>query len=396
MNRSDVAIVGAGPAGSSAAIFLARKGYSVALIDKEQFPREKLCGDFINPANWPTLRALGVEEKILSQEHQKVTSFRMTSFSGEEAEVALPCKDGDAGLGLRRFDLDQILLEKAKDEGVTVREGFRIKALEKEQQEWRLEIDDSHDVESLRARALIGADGRNSWVAHHLGMTGRAPAQGRSVGFQLRLKCSNTANSKIEIHLFPGGYAGLVGLGDNTLTLGFAIDKAPLRHQQSSESLLDSPLALNPYLKETLRRSDVVGEIRSTYPVYFPPRRSYGGRVLLVGDAARVNEPVTGEGIYFAMKSGELAAKAIDQAFRKSDFSASHLRLYERDCRSAFAARRRMNTLIRWLIYRPVLLSPLIRISASRATALNSLVHMICQPEIAGQKNGGGSVSPNL
>jgi geranylgeranyl reductase family protein len=386
MSRMDIAIVGAGPAGSAAAIFLARKGYSVTIIDKEQFPREKLCGDFINPINRPVFRALGVEEKILSQQHEKVTSFRMTSFLGEEAEAALACRDEDMGLGLRRFDLDQILLQKAGSEGVGLFQNSRVRSISKENNEWDLETDRGGIVEHLRARVLIGADGRNSWVAHHLGMVTAKSTRGRSVGFQVRLTTSAKIDGKVEIHLFPGGYAGVVGLGDHTITLGFAIDKGSLRQRHSTERLLDSHLSVNPYLKEILRRSEVVGAMRSTYPVYFPPRRSYGERILLVGDAARVNEPVTGEGIYFAMKSGELAAQAIDQAFRKSDFSASHLRLYERDCRSAFAARRRMNTLIRWLVYRPALLSPLIRVSATRTRLLDSLVHMICAPEVVGRK----------
>ena len=111
MEHFDVAIVGAGPAGSSAAITLARKGYSVALLDKEQFPREKLCGDFLNPINWPLLRELEIDREVLARPHEKVTTFRFTSFSGEEAEVPLPeSEDGTLfGLGVRRFDLDYVL-----------------------------------------------------------------------------------------------------------------------------------------------------------------------------------------------------------------------------------------------------------------------------------------------
>jgi flavin-dependent dehydrogenase len=123
-----------------------------------------------------------------------------------------------------------------------------------------------------------------------------------------------------------------------------------------------------------------VSEMRSTYPVYSPPRRAFGEAVLLVGDAARVNEPVTGEGIYFALKSGALAAQTIDQAFQRCDFSVHQLSSYERECRSAFQTRWRVNALIRWLIYRPALLSPLIRFSARKRSLLNSIVHTICQP----------------
>jgi geranylgeranyl reductase family protein len=379
----DIAIVGAGPAGSSAAIFLARRGYSVVLIDKKQFPREKLCGDFVNPANWPILQELGVEREILSRSHAKVTQFRMTLFSGEEAEVPFLTRHGETvfGLGLRRCDLDQVLLEKAKGQGVTIRDGFRITELAREPEGWRLEIDNSEFVETFRARLLIGADGRNSWVAHRLGMAARAAMQGQSIGFQLRLKCTGAANGRVEIHLFPGGYAGVIALGDGMFTLGFAVEKDQFHRQESLERLLDSCLTLNPHLKEIFRRSEVVGELHSTYPLYFPPRRSYGERVLLVGDAARVNEPVTGEGIYFALKSGELAAKALDRAFKSSNFSAARLRSYERDCQSEFWVRRGINALLRWSIYRPALISSIIRLSYKRTRLLDRLVQTICAPE---------------
>jgi menaquinone-9 beta-reductase len=379
MKHFDVAIIGAGPAGSSAAIQLATKGYSVALLDKEQFPREKLCGDFLNPVNWPLLRELKVERAVLARPHEKVSIFRFTSFSGEEAEIPLPAgRDGTVvGLGLRRFDLDHVLLERANSLGVTVLDGWKPKELERQPDGWMLKADKS----LLGARVLIGADGRNSWVAHHLGLADPAAMQGRSVGFQFRLKCANRSTGKIEIHLFPGGYAGVVGLAGDTVTLGLAIEKHRLLDGRPEQSLLESILPQNPWLKEILR-SGSVSEMRSTYPVYFPPRRTYGDGVLLVGDAARVNEPVTGEGIYFALKSGVFAAKTVDEGFQMSDFSLARLRSYERNCRSAFRARRAINALIRWLIYRPALLSRVIRLSHKRTRLLDPIVQMICAPQL--------------
>lgn len=380
MKHFDVAIIGAGPAGSSAAIQLAAKGYSVALLDKEQFPREKLCGDFLNPVNWPMLRQLKMEREILARSHEKVTTFHFTSFSGEEAEVPLPTsKDGTVfGLGLRRFDLDYVLLKKAESEGVVDFQECKLIELKRESQSWLLRFDRAGMIEELQARVLIGADGRNSWVAHHLGLADPAAMQGRSVGFQFRLKCTNRSTGKVEIHVFPGGYAGVVGLDGDTVTLGLAIEKHRLPDGRPEQSLLKSILPQNPWLKEMLRNGSV-SEMRSTYPVYFPPRRAYADGVLLVGDAARVSEPVTGEGIYFALKSGVFAAKTVDEAFQMSDFSAVRLRSYQRDCRSAFAVRRGINALIRWLIYRPALLSPLIRFSGSRRGLLDSMVYTICR-----------------
>lgn len=382
MKHLDVAIVGAGPAGSSTAIHLTRNGYSVALLDKEQFPREKLCGDFLSPVNWPLLDELGVAREVLARPHEKIRTFRFTSFSGAQSEVPLGKSNDETvfGLGLRRFDLDYVLLEKARRLGVTVLDGWRPKELTRQPRGWILKPDKSDVFEDIGARMLIGADGRNSWVAHHLRLADPATMQGRSVGFQFRLKCARQTTGKVEIHLFPGGYAGVVGLDGDTVTLGMAIEKRRLLDGRPAQSLLQSILPQNPWLKEILR-SGSVSEMRSTYPVYFPPRRAFADGVLLVGDAARVNEPVTGEGIYFALKSGELAASTMDRAFRKSDFSADELSSYERDCRSAFRTRWGINVLLRWLIYRPGLLSPLIRFSGRKRGLLDSLVHTICQPE---------------
>jgi len=162
MNPFDIAIVGAGPAGSAAAISLARRGYAVALIDKEQFPREKLCGDFINPSNQPMLEQLGVTSELFMQDHEIVTAFRITADSGAAAEAALPSLDGAPvfGLGLRRYFFDQILLNKAEREGVTAFPGCRIKALHRQPYGWRIGYGRGESIEELNARVLIGADGR--------------------------------------------------------------------------------------------------------------------------------------------------------------------------------------------------------------------------------------------
>jgi menaquinone-9 beta-reductase len=384
MERFDVAIVGAGPGGSSAAIALSRKGYSVALLDKQQFPREKLCGDFLNPVSWPLLRELEIDREVLACRHEKITRFRFTSFSGDETEVPLPgSEDGTCvGLGMRRFDLDHVLLKKAASEGATLFQECNLTDLQTEAQSWLLRFDRAGMIEALRARVLIGADGRNSWVARRLGLADPGTMNGRSVGFQFRLAGSNWNTDKVEIHLFPGGYAGIVGVGGGTVNLCLAIEKDRLRDRRPQPFLLDTCLPQNSRLEEVLNGSRV-SETRSTYPVYFPPRRAYGEGLLLVGDAARVNEPVTGEGIYCALKSGALAARTIDQAFQKRDFSAHQLSSYERVCRSDFRSRRGINALVRWLIYRPALLSPLIRYSKRRRGLLDSLVHTICQPEAA-------------
>jgi len=157
----------------------------------------------------------------------------------------------------------------------------------------------------------------------------------------------------------------------------------PVGGRVGIDALCESRLPQNPHLKEILRLSEPVEAARSTYPIYFPPRRSVGDGVMLIGDAARVNEPVSGEGIFFAMRSAAIAAAAIDQAFRGGSFSARELFEYERRCRAEFRLRRGLNGAIRFLIYRPALLAPFIHLSDKKKRLLESLVHAICRPEAA-------------
>jgi flavin-dependent dehydrogenase len=433
--ETDVAIIGAGPAGSAAAIGLAQRGYEVALIDKKIFPREKPCGDFVNPINWPVLRELGVEDRVLAQPHAEVSGFRITTAAGHDAaaQFTSASQERAIGLGIRRAHLDQVLLERAVESGVTVRQGKRVDSLSRTAHGWRIECFE----ESWFARILIGADGRNSWVAQRLGMNGAASTGGRAIGFQIRLRLSNPVttarrrennapapllsfsaqreslhhsnslarvgprqslgmttwsarakepvitSSNVEIHLFPGGYAGVVGLGDGTINLGFAIDRRKLPRENNFDFLFFEALPRNPYLNDLLLRSEGASGLRSAYPVHFPERRCYGEALLLIGDAARVSEPVTGEGIYFAMRSGLIAAETVDQALRNDDRSAARLRNYSENCRRAFRSRSLLNSLIRFAVYRPAVLDPFIRLSAKNDRMLNSLVGFVCAPEAA-------------
>ncbi len=381
MGRFDVAVVGAGPAGSSSAISLARRGYSVILLDKSSFPREKLCGDFLNPANWPLFEQLGVADELLSLEHEEVTVFRISAYAGEEATIDFPVQAGRRlfGIGLRRFYLDNLLLKLAEKEGVVVKQGCRVRGITREAEGWSITLDDHSVGERLQSIFLIGADGRNSWVAHRLGLARTSEDPGDYLAFQLHLRRLQGIQGEVQIHGLPGGYAGLVGLGGGTANLCFTMEKRKAKEEISMRALFENFLCRNGYLRESLRESEIVGDVRSAYPVYFSPRRFCGDGFLMVGDAARVTEPVTGEGVYFALKSGILAAEAMDGVFRRRNGLVEQFAGYERLCRETFGSRQRVNGIIRALIYRPSLLAPLIRLSSETSFPLHPLVGWLCR-----------------
>ena len=373
MKRFDVAVVGSGPAGSSAAIFLARRGYSVALIDKAVFPREKLCGDFLNPAGWNLFGRLGIRDALLASDHRKIRAFRVSTAS---AEALIPFTRV-YGIGIRRRVFDDLLAQQAVREGAQFFAGTRLSAVEKEGDGWKLQGEDRSGEQTFFARLLIGADGRNSWTAKRLGAVTQQGSAGRFVGFQLNLTGYRGADGEIQIHICPGGYAGLMALGGGAANLSFAIDKAIAR-ESSVDAIVGQYFAKNPYLKEAVAPC-AIAEVRSIYPLDFAPRRRYGDGFMLAGDAARVTEPVTGEGVYFALKSGELAASAVDAALARGDVSARQLASYDAACRRALARRQSVNRLIRALILRPYLMAPLMRLRTKSNFPINRLVDEVCR-----------------
>ena len=384
MSVFDVAIVGAGPAGCSTAITLAQRGYQVAMFDRALFPREKLCGDFLSPLNWPVLHDLGAGRELLSLPHAKVTTFRISAADGAEANSALPAQgDYQFGLGLRRFHLDHVLLARAKRAGVSVNENVKLHGIKRESCAWRLDMHRGAERVSVRAKALVGADGRNSWVAHQLGMVAAPPKHSAAVGFEIQLRQVAGLRGSVEIHQFAGGYAGLVRVDEDTVNLCFAVKRSLLGKSVDFANLCRQFLCRNPVLEKLLSRGEPVSALRSAWPVYFPARRCFGDGFLLVGDAARVTEPLTGEGIFFAMRSGQLAGAELARALAEGNVSSARLSEHERACRTEFAARLRLNAVIRDLVYRPRLLSLAIRFLGRRQRLLDSLVNAVCQRRAA-------------
>ena len=199
-----------------------------------------------------------------------------------------------------------------------------------------------------------------------------------SVGFQVHLRNVHVVSNSVEIHQFPGGYAGLARVDEETVNLCLTLSRAQLGKSPSFDKLRQHWLDGNRYLHGLLVDAEPVSVLRSVWPVYFPSRRCGGERFLLVGDAAGVTEPVTGEGIYFALRSGQLAASTLAGVLRQGRWNDAVLRQYERACRNAFSARLRLNRWIQFLMYRPQLLGAVLRLFTEQRWFLDSLVRRVC------------------
>ncbi len=379
MRTFDVAVIGAGPAGSSTAITLAGLGCAVLLLDRARFPREKLCGDFLNPSSWPVLADLGVADAVRGCNPVRISGFSVHSVNGQSAAGPLPAQDALHGaLGIPRYLLDDVLINRAKQVAVTVQEGCTVRAISRETASWAIHCRSAPGEETWRARFLVGADGRNSKVARELKLDGAAPGRHSAVGFQMRFKLASAIEDTVQLYHFRGGYAGVVRIDPATINVAFVIDRASLRDRISFPALRRQYLEQNPRLRALLRAGEPCGKLRSIWPVYFAPRRRHGDGFALVGDAAQVTEPLTGEGIYFALKSGQLAARCIAEARRHAPSSGVDLTHYQDASNREFRKRARFNLGLRLLMRRPGLFGAAVLLLGWRKDLLQALLRQVC------------------
>lgn len=298
-----VAIVGAGPAGSACAALCAAAGLRTLLLERTTFPREKVCGDCLNPACWPTLDRLGVSARLATLALARLTTVEF--IGTDERVLRYPLPPGDRGeIALKRSALDTLLLERAAELGAIVQQGASVTAIEPG---WRISVGDLR----FKAETLIAADGRNSTVARLLGLL---PAAHKDrLGLQAHLPAPPGCEHKVTMRLLPFGYCGVADVGGGEIN-ACLVARAPDLDRLKAWAHAHFSLAPNQAW-------------RSIAPLARAPLPPVHDGLLLVGDAARVVEPFTGEGIHYALASGALAADAIIRG-DLSSYTAAHRQLY--------------------------------------------------------------------
>jgi geranylgeranyl reductase family protein len=326
----DVAIVGSGPAGASCAAFCAAAGLRTLVLERAKFPREKVCGDCLNPTCWPVLDRLGVSEEVRAAPHGKLTTVEFIGVDGRSVTAPLPSGE-DAEIAIKRSVLDQILMRRARLVGAEVREGETLLAVSRGDH-WQVSTEHSTEV----ARLLVAADGRNSTVAR---LCNLMPRKGRDrVALQTHLPLPRDFGDRVVLQLLREGYSGQAPVGDGLLNLCLVSrprDLSSIRCWAERQFAIPTDHAWRT----------IAPLARAALPVSQPG-------LFMVGDAARVVEPFTGEGIYYALRSGELAAEAI-RAQDGRRYAAAHRRLY--------AGRLWINLLARGAVLHPGVTTALLR-----------------------------------
>lgn len=354
----DVAVVGAGPAGSATAITLARAGLRVALLDRQSFPRTKPCGDLIGCGGVALAQTLGIETTTLNDYHPLRGAVVLTPQS---APLVLTARPGtlDARV-IPRHIFDTALVHTAETAGVTFHH-LTVRDLARDAGGRVTGVVTERDgvTATLSARAVIGADGYGSRIAR--AVRGTETTRAGQVGVALRAYARHlSVPDAWQGHLVfaydeatAPGYGWLMPLPDGAANLGIGtLTATDVPNTASLRDLFARFLARTPWLAGA--------EITEMYPprswpLALGPRRGalVADGVLLAGEAAALVGPMTGAGIYPALQSGVWAGETLVRALQRGDVSRSALQPYERRVRRRFAPQHHAEALAQRLLTEP-------------------------------------------
>lgn len=375
-NDYDALIIGAGPAGASAAIVLAQAGWSVALVEKQAFPRRKVCGECIAAPNLALIDALGIGEAFHQLAGPELSELALMSADKTILAKlpAMPEVDHPWGRALGREHLDTLLLRRAKDLGASIWQPWAVRSISGSPGQFNCELmaADSDDTRKLTVSVVIAAHG--SWelmpdVRHEQ----RMPHHPSDLfAFKGNFRHGNLKEGLLSVLSFPGGYGGMV-LGDHALTTVACCirrDKLTAWRQQygthTAAEAVETGLKQNCLgVRHALAASERERAWLSTGPIRPGIRIKRDSNIFLIGNAAGEAHPIIGEGISMAMQSAWLLCDKL-VARRNQLHSSTAFQSIQHDYVAQwlnnFAPRLRLSALFAHIAMRPLLASPMLSI----------------------------------
>ncbi|MES2219053.1 MAG: NAD(P)/FAD-dependent oxidoreductase [Pseudomonadota bacterium] len=346
----DALIIGAGPAGSTTALLLATAGWSVGLVEKQVFPRRKVCGEFISATSLPLLQKLGIADFYLQDSGPEVRRVGLFAANTVIASAMPPANHSlsNWGRAFGREHLDSALLARAVSAGVTLWQPWVINSLERKAGLFTATVAANEQTTTITARVVIMAQG--SWE-RGIGCSAKVyPHQPADLlAFKAHFKNATLAPDLMPLLAFPGGYGGMVHSSDKRVTLSCCIRRDTLETIRKQHLGLPAAEAVLRHIKasclgvrEVLADAERVDKWLAAGPIRPGIRKCYEDGVFFVGNIAGEAHPIVAEGISMAMQSGWLLAEVLI-AGKKELFSGKNIDLagqkYTKQWRVHFANR---------------------------------------------------------
>ena len=354
----DVAVIGAGPAGSAVAALLASRGVTTALIDRDAFPRDKLCGEFLSYDAQPVVELLGLADALSA--FPTISRCRVVG-SGRTYEFVFP----RAAHGASRLQFDELLFRRAGTMGATLLDGWTASQLAGGSGSWSIRIERNGQTQTVRARALVGAWGR--WGRFDRQME-RAFVEDRShrhFGFKRHYRGPSTGDV-IELYSYGRGYLGVSPVEGGLTNICGLVHASRIAGMKGGwESFITEVRREQPALEHLFSdKEPAQDEFLSCEPVIFRPRAPVERGIFMVGDASGIVDPLTGNGMAMALQGALLAAPFLLKEMAQPGsaavpYATAHARFFQR--RIAWSRR------ISLLLSRPALLDQALRLSSWRA-----------------------------
>lgn len=340
MHKSKVLVVGAGPAGSTAAYFLAKNGIDVAVLDKDKWPRDKVCGGGLTTNCLPVLEKMGLLEQVDKKADFKFSGYVIHSPDGEKITAPVRQRDNNGAnkvvpycYVIRRDYFDQLLLDKAKEAGACVYTEVEATGVDVNSQ---ITIATKNN-DKYEAEILVVADGSGGPITR---LFHSDIHKGSAIAVRGYYSGVKGLSDVLEFFLDDGlgfGYGWLFPLGENRANVGVGLETTFLKKRKKNIRQVFEEMLEKPELKERMAGAKLEGKLEA-FPLRmgFNKRAFRQERVLFAGDSAKLIYPLSGEGIAYALKSGELAANTIADALNQEPADYARLAQYEIECSVIF------------------------------------------------------------
>jgi flavin-dependent dehydrogenase len=339
----------------------------VVLLDRAKFPRDKICAEYLSPQASRVLDDMNVLDEIERSCPAHLAGMRVRAPDGHYADGEFVANHGfrpfrDYGLAVRRTILDAIVLDGARKAGARVEELVRVTDVSKDptgRVNGVAVIGPDGAARTLTARYVIGADGLRSVVGKRLGLTHTSRLFPKRLALVAHYKKVRNVGAMGEMHVDHDGYFGIVDVGRGLVNVAVVVPISRAREiGEGRVEFLEQWIAARPHLAERFVGAERVTPVHATGPFATVSRPAWAPGAALVGDAADFFDPFTGEGIYAALRGGELLAPFIVEALRGAQSNEKRvLAGYEAARQNEFGGKWKLERIVGMAIAYPYFLS---------------------------------------